>query len=228
MEAAKKKLKKKIKKAPAKPEVETELTMEVEEEKEELVEEPTEAPSTKEEEEEEPEASEIQVPTEEKEVVEPEEVVEQKPKFSKNSIAIGLIVVLILAVIAGGVYVYKRGMKKGAAPATTPMPTESPEASPAVELKREDLKIQVLNGSGVAGVADEAKDFLKGLGYQEIEVGNADSYDYEETEVAIKEDKKDYLKFLTKDLSEEYTLSSETKTLDEDSDFDVVITLGEK
>ena len=46
--------------------------------------------------------------------------------------------------------------------------------------------------------------------------------------MAIKEEKEDYLDLLLEDLGEEYTVSSQTETLDEDSDFDAVITVGQK
>lgn len=154
----------------------------------------------------------------------------------KKYILIGLIVIAGLAIIGGGIFVYRRAMsKKEAAPGVTPSPspelttpTETPEASPTAELKREDLKLQVLNGSGVVGAAGEAEELLEGLGYEDIETGNADSYDYEETEVSIKEDKEDYSKMLTDDLSEKYTLAAETKALDEESEFDAVVIIGTK
>jgi len=66
------------------------------------------------------------------------------------------------------------------------------------------------------------------LGYKDIAVGNADSFDFEKTEISIKEGKKDYLDILTNDLSDGYRVLEETKTLDEESEFDAVITIGKK
>ena len=43
------------------------------------------------------------------------------------------------------------------------------------------FSIQVLNGTGRAGLADEAKKGLLHLGIDVIEVGNADHFDYEES-----------------------------------------------
>lgn len=167
-------------------------------------------------------------------VVSPSFISRLAPVDKKKFIFIGLIIFVVLGVIAGGIFVYKRAMgKKETAPVVpkvSPSPTsvETPEASPAPEIKREDLKLQVLNGSGVAGAAGEAKELLEGLGYQNIETGNADSYDYEETEISIKEDKEDYLEMLRDDLADKYTLSTESATLEEESEFDAVVIIGSK
>lgn len=153
---------------------------------------------------------------------------------SKKPLLIGLIVVLVLALVGGGIFVYRRAMgKKEAEPATieesTPpgeTPTEAPEATPTPELDRSELKVQVLNGRGVAGAAGKAQELLEGLGYEDVATGNADNYDYEKTEISIKEDKEAYLEMLTDDLSDDYTLAAEPNILDEDSDYDSIIIIG--
>lgn len=45
------------------------------------------------------------------------------------------------------------------------------------------IRVQVLNGAGVAGLAARATDLLREGGFDVVEVGNADSFDYEETRV---------------------------------------------
>ncbi len=169
----------------------------------------------------------------EEELVKPEITVQSQGRDFKKYFIIGLVVIIVLAVIGGGIYVAQKAMKGKEAPAApsttpTPAPVEETETPAESELKREDLKLQVLNGSGVPGRAGEAKDFLEGLGYSGIEVGNADSYDYEETEVSFKEDKQDYLELLTDDLAEEYKLATETGILEEESDFDAVVIIGKE
>lgn len=144
-------------------------------------------------------------------------------------------VVLILALIGGGYFLYQNFLKNGGEtdnPKGTVVPVEegqsspTPTPTPEVELDRAELKVQVLNGSGTPGMAGKAQEHLEGLGYQDIDTGNADDYDYKETVIAIKPSKEKYLGLITKDLAEEYTVASETEELDEDSDFDVVITVG--
>ncbi len=69
-------------------------------------------------------------------------------------------------------------------PTPTPTPTNTPTPTPTV--KREEIKIKILNGSGIKGQAAKLASILKEKGYKEIVVGNADSFDYEKTEIRIK------------------------------------------
>lgn len=161
-----------------------------------------------------------------------------RPSFPfKKTIFIVLIVVLVGALVGGGVYVYKKAMSKAETelpvteevtlPPTQPSQAEEEEAqTPTPGPKREELKVKVLNGSGVAGAADGAKEFLEGLGYQDIKTGNANSYDFEKTEIAIKKAKSNYLDLLTSDLGSKYIVGSESATLEEDSEYDAVVTVG--
>ncbi|KKU02627.1 MAG: hypothetical protein UX99_C0007G0041 [Candidatus Amesbacteria bacterium GW2011_GWB1_47_26] len=110
---------------------------------------------------------------------------------------------------------------------TTVVQTEgpAPSPSPAADVKKADLKVQVLNGSGVAGAAAKAKTFLEGLGYVDVVAGNADG-DFAQTEMEIKESKSSAAEMIKKDLKGEYTLADTVGGLDASSDYDVVITLG--
>jgi len=158
-----------------------------------------------------------------------------EPKNSKKIVFIILAIVVVLGIIGGGFYFYKK--KKNVPVASQPEPEQTTvlptpeiiEPSPTVALlERKNLNIQVLNGSGIAGKAGEVKSFLEELKYEEIDTGNAETYDFEKTEISIKESAKDYLEMLIDDLSEEYPLVEETETLDEDSEFDVIVTVGKE
>jgi len=161
------------------------------------------------------------------------------PDF-KRWLFIVVIVVVCLGLVGGGVYVYTRAMKgKGSALIissvnTTPTPapevveaTPTPEEAVEEELDVTALSIQVQNGSGVTGAAGKVVALLEGLGYEDVKTGNADSYDYTETIIKIKEDKKNYLVRLEEDLGEKYTLG-ETETLVDTSAYDVVVILGKE
>lgn len=153
---------------------------------------------------------------------------ESKPG-SKKPFLFVLIIVLILALVGGGIFIYKKTVDKGGAnlkngPAPTPMveqPTPTPEP-----LAKDALKIEILNGSGVPGAAGVAQKYLEGLGYKVEKTGNAKSFDVAKTEIAIKDDKQPYLGLLVKDLEGKYTLATESSVLDSSSQYDVVITLG--
>lgn len=146
---------------------------------------------------------------------------------------IALALFIIASLVGGGILVFRAGVEKGKLEAGsttqgTPAPSESAAPSASPEVKREDLKIQVLNGTGKAGVAASAKEYLEGLGYKDVETGNASSSDFTETEIAVKDSKKAYLETLKADLSKEYTVSATTKTLSSSSEFDTTVTIGSK
>ena len=110
-----------------------------------------------------------------------------------------------------------------------PTPIEISNPTPAVTPERSDLKIKILNGSGKVGLAGKVKNQLEDMGYEEIETGNADRFDYEKTEIQIKEEKEDFLELLINDLGEEYPLSSQSSVpLESASAFDALIILGKE
>jgi hypothetical protein len=167
---------------------------------------------------------------------------EKKSSPVKKIIFITLIIVLFGGIIGGGIFVYHKAMKKSGAETkpslptsglTSPTPIEeadqpAPTATPSPQLERGDLKVQVLNGGGIAGLAGKVKELLENLGYQEVKTGNAASYDYEETEVSVKEEKEAYLKLLVDDLSEDYSVGTKSSDLKESSQFDAVVIVGKK
>lgn len=112
---------------------------------------------------------------------------------SGKSKKIVLIVVIVLIVIAlvgalayflfrsGGIKLFQRAAPKPVPPVATSAATTTPlaEASPtspstSSAFMKSDIKIQVLNGSGVAGLAGKVKDSLTTLGFTNIETGNAE------------------------------------------------------
>lgn len=160
----------------------------------------------------------------------PKEEKKSRPGTVSFFWVIFLALFIIASLVVGGTLIFRAGVEKGrleagGVPNELPAPTPA-VATPSAEVKREDLKIQVLNGTGKAGVAAIAKEYLEGLGYKDVEAGNADTSDFEETEISIKDSKKDYLTILTGDLSEKYQLSETAKTLSNANDFDAVITIG--
>lgn len=133
----------------------------------------------------------------------------------------------VLGVLVGGMSMYLFRSQKPVEVAPVVAATPAPTPTPEVLLKRSDLKIQVLNGSGVTGAASKAKDYLEGLGYVDVATGNADDK-IDTTQVALKLEKKAYFDLVKKDLDSKYTVDNQPQTLSVSSDYDVVITLGTK
>lgn len=66
-----------------------------------------------------------------------------------------------------------------------PSPTSTPTP---IEVNKSTLRIELLNGSGIPGEASLVKSELEELGYENIETGNADDQNYEETVVTFSSD----------------------------------------
>ncbi len=114
-----------------------------------------------------------------------------------------------------------------------PTPTQDTQASatptPMPLLDRQELKIKVLNGSGIPGVASEVADYLKELGYTQIETGNAQSFEFQKISISIKDSQKDYFNLLSNDLKKEYSIHEESgESLPENDQNDAVVIVGNK
>ncbi|MDH7476698.1 MAG: LytR C-terminal domain-containing protein [Microgenomates group bacterium] len=107
----------------------------------------------------------------------------------------------------------------------TPTPIPSPTAIPTPSIKREMIKLKILNGSGIAGKAGELKEILSKNNYQEILTGNAESFDYETSIIQIKKDKENIIGYLKEDLKD-YLPSFKTEELKSDEAADAVIIIG--
>jgi hypothetical protein len=181
------------------------------------------------------EAKKVEVIEDSKPVEQEIEAVEEYDK--PNYLWIIVPTALLVGALVGGLITYFSGIANLNSPSTespTPVATtmsenkETPVASSSPTLKRDGLKVQVLNGSGVSGAAGKAKTLLEGLGYVSVETGNASSSSVETTEVAVKETAKEYLELIIKDLSKEYEATAAAKVLPTSSKYDIVVTLGKK
>lgn len=153
-------------------------------------------------------------------------------KISKKFLSAILVFLILIAILFfSWRFLTKKSEKESTVEQTKTIesPTPAPTQMPTPKLEKSDLKIQVLNGSGKKGAASSLKKFLIEKGYdKDIDTANADAFNYEETIIKIKEDKKSYLSLLINDLKGEYRISSETAVLDGNSDFDAVIVVGKE
>ena len=107
----------------------------------------------------------------------------------------------------------------------TPTPSE-PTPTPTPPVLRKELKIKVLNGSGIVGKASVVKTFLKDAGYEDILTGNAAAFDYETTVIQFKKDQEDVRDLVSKDIASELEDKAEFEILDETEAADIVIIVG--
>lgn len=116
----------------------------------------------------------------------------------------------------------------------TPQPSNTPTPKPTANpidkvtgLDRSELSIAVQNGSGEKGVASQASDFLKNLGYHILTIGNADNFSYEKVTIEVKQAKSGFLPLLKNDLSATYTIGTASATLSATSSADALIIVGQ-
>ncbi len=164
----------------------------------------------------------------------PPEIPAYSRKGKGNSLFLWVVIVLVVAGLTGTVLTLAAGRKSVKLTSflvkTTPTPTPTPAAAPTPtpSVSRADLKIQVLNGGGVAGAGSKMKDFLTGKGYTVGDTGNADNFDYQNTVIYVKPDKEVYLSLLKDDLKDTYTVGSASATLSTDVNFDAQVIVGQQ
>jgi len=141
------------------------------------------------------------------------------PKKSKKNL---IVILTILLVLGLGSFWFYRGYvankektkeKSMITPTVevtekpTPTPEEKEEEKEKVTLtptakvrgavtSTKDLLIEVLNGTGEEGVAAKMRDHLTSKGYKDIDIGNAENFDYQGVQIRIKDKYKQYLSTL--------------------------------
>ncbi len=112
-----------------------------------------------------------------------------------------------------------------AKPTPTPTIVKKPTPTPTPKINKDEIKIKVLNGSGIAGKASAFEDILNENGYQEIVKDNADNYDYTKTEIQVKKSLTHVVALLKKELKDVIS-SPKISSLDEDNTSDIIIIVG--
>ena len=132
----------------------------------------------------------------------------------------------------GGVFVYRSAKKTSQDTPTnqtqeaTPTPEPTPTPTPEPVIERSELNIQVLNGSGVPGRAGKVQTLLEDADYGNVDAANAKTFDFETTEISVKNGQEALIKILIGDLESDYEIGETDTKLDEDSEYDAVVTIG--
>jgi len=144
-----------------------------------------------------------------------------------------VVILLILGAIVGGFFYYRQSVSEPIQePVPTPsVPTVSPTALP-IKVDLKTLSVNVLNGSGITGEAGRVKALLtkeEGFAADKVTTGNDTSSDHKETSVQLKKDTSETVFESIKEmLGETYDVIKSEEALEEDSKYDVVITVGAK
>lgn len=159
-----------------------------------------------------------------------------KPKLNKNIIIVFIVTLVLGALVTGGILVQRSALEKRPTPTPTPLaipspspnPTPTPSPSPEPEIVLSDHKVQALNGTGGRGVAGAVKDILEAEGFEDVKADNADELDHVKTTIQLKADIPDAVwNTIERALNSDYDLVKSDDPLTEDSDYDVIITVGE-
>lgn len=110
----------------------------------------------------------------------------KQPKINKKIL---LIFVIIILIVLGGIFLLREPKLE-----VEPIPTEdlsqeqkeepTPTAT-STPVNKKDIKIEVLNGTGIAKAAAFLQEELNKLGYSNIDVGNVGEEKFTETEVTF-------------------------------------------
>lgn len=149
-----------------------------------------------------------------------------QPGAKKNRNKVIIAIIVIVALIAGFLLYRNIAGRQTEKEDTVETSKPTKTATPTPELNKDDLKIQILNGTGTEGEATKVADLLKDAGFTNIETDNADSYDNTTTIISAKSGALEFAEEMKEALSEDFDSITVDEDLDEDSDFDVVITTG--
>lgn len=124
---------------------------------------------------------------------------------NKSLFIVGGIVGLIFVVSAIAFFFFVVKNQKVEEKEVVPVEEEQVQSeSPAVSFDRSQWSLEVLNGSGIAGLAKTSADKLEALGYKIVKVGNSGKNNVVKTEIQISEEFSGKSEELLKDISENF------------------------
>ena len=160
---------------------------------------------------------------------------EGSKSFAKNNKNILLIVFAVLIIIVGISFVFIKQKKQAVSPKkvaeitqVSPILTPAEESTTAAEIEeisKNALKIQILNGTGIAGQAQNLADLLSADNFINISLGNSENKQDTSTTVSFKENVAETIRSSLVQKLEEIFETVQVENLQE-SAFDIEITTG--
>lgn len=139
------------------------------------------------------------------------------PEEKSKKAVILILTIFIGALIIGFLFIRSRikslvTEEASPTPFATPTLTPTPTSSPLI---RSDWSLEVLNGSGVSGLAKKIASELRDLGYPVVKVGNADQQTYQTTEIFVRSELMDKIDLVVADLRDIVKIASVSGELEE-------------
>lgn len=136
---------------------------------------------------------------------------------------------IVLTVLMGGLlyvqYLHVSGLSKQVE--STVVPTQIPTPTAIVGEDPANLKVVVMNGTGIAGQAGRVKDLLSEAGYTNVITENSETKDYQKTEIIFSSKVSEKQQSEIKELLLK-TFTAVTSKTDTKADKDIQITTGEE
>jgi hypothetical protein len=158
----------------------------------------------------------------------------QPPKKKSNKIPL-IIVVIVIVTLVIGFFLLRRPSQQQSEEKLSPTPTEAfeqlPTEEPSPAVKKDSLKIKILNGTGKPGQAAQVLTLLKDAGFNEanMKTGNAQNYATQPTTIKIKKGLDSYATEIKNLLQKSFDeVKIDSNYLDAIEDYDIIITTGGK
>ncbi len=136
---------------------------------------------------------------------------------------------IVLTILMGGLlyvqYLHVSGLSKQAE--STVVPTQIPTPTTIAEEDPANLKVVVINGTGIAGQAGRVKDLLFEAGYTDATTENSETKDSQKTEIVFSSKVSEKQQSEIKELLLK-TFTAVTSKIDTEADKDIQITTGEE
>jgi hypothetical protein len=146
-----------------------------------------------------------------------------------------IIVVIVIVTLVIGFFLLRRPSQQQSEEKLSPTPTEAfeqlPTEEPSPAVKKDELKIQILNGTGKPGQAAQVLTLLKDadFNYSNIKTGNADQYKTQPTLISVKKGLDGFAKEIKSLLEKNFDeVKIDSNYLDAIEDYDIIITTGGK
>jgi hypothetical protein len=145
-----------------------------------------------------------------------------------------IIPVVLIGILAGGLLYIRNSKVATTENMSMPEPevanevtiSPSPESTSYPEIDLTKIKIQILNGTGTAGEATNVSEILGFEGFENFTIGNAQAFNYENTEISLKLDYANLFDTFERALNSEYAVVRAESELSTDNNFDVVVIVG--
>lgn len=139
-------------------------------------------------------------------------------------------IVIILAVcilVFLGIFIFRQVLFSPDTPQVDPVASITPTTIPTPTINFDSLKIQVLNGSGIAGQAAEASDLLFQNKFKVTNTGNALNYDFVTTEIQVKNSiPTSVTDLIIKSFERDYNSTISATKLSDSDEYDIKIITG--